>query len=187
MLRRFFLLTLLAAGACGALFFVTLPNVSDLATSFPKTTSFMERRKAELARAGQSTRLEWIPVSLSRISAALRRAVIIAEDSRFYEHDGVDWEAVRVALEKDWERQRLSLGASTITQQLAKNLYLSQARTPLAQAPRMEDRAAAREDSFEATHSGALLEHRGIRPTDLRSRGGGPPATSENRLRIFPP
>ena len=55
---------------------------------------------------------------------------IIAEDARFYEHRGVDWDAVREAAEKDWEKRSLRVGASTITQQLAKNLYLSPARTP---------------------------------------------------------
>ncbi len=99
-------------------------------TAWPKTTAFMERRKAELARSGQSSRLEWIPVPLSRISRSLPLAVVAAEDARFYEHGGVDWEAVRGALEKDWESRNLRHGASTITQQLAKNLYLSPRRTP---------------------------------------------------------
>ena len=90
----------------------------------------MERRKAELERKGQNTRLEWTPVPLSRISPAMQRAVVVAEDARFWEHDGVDWEAMRGALEKNWEQGRLKVGGSTITQQLAKNLYLSAARTP---------------------------------------------------------
>jgi monofunctional glycosyltransferase len=119
-------------GACLAvvLFFATLPDVSPLKTGFPKTTAFMERRKAALARAGENTRLEWVPVPLSRISPRLARAVVVAEDARFYEHGGVDWEAVRGALEKDWGKKNLRHGASTITQQLAKNLYLSPRRTP---------------------------------------------------------
>ena len=130
MLKR----TLLALGvmlmAATILFYATLPDVKPLRTSWPRTTAFIERRKAELARAGEPTRLEWVPVPISRISPHLRRAVVAAEDARFYEHDGVDWEAIRGALEKDWEKRRLSAGASTITQQLAKNLYLSSARTP---------------------------------------------------------
>ena len=120
------------ASAClpVVLFFATLPDVSALKTEFPKTTAFMERRKKELSRSRQSSRLEWIPVPVSRISRSLPLAVIAAEDARFYEHDGVDWEAVRGALEKDWESRNLRHGASTITQQLAKNLYLSPRRTP---------------------------------------------------------
>lgn len=111
-------------------FFLTLPDVSALKTAWPKTTAFMERRKTELVRSGQSSRLEWTPVPLSRISRSLPLAVVAGEDARFYEHNGVDWEAVRGALEKDWESRNLRHGASTITQQLAKNLYLSPKRTP---------------------------------------------------------
>lgn len=118
------------AGVAGVLFFATLPDVSALRTDFPKTTAFMERRKKELRSSGQSSRLEWVPVPLSRISRNLPLAVVAAEDARFYEHRGVDWEAVRGALEKDWESRNFRHGASTITQQLAKNLYLSPRRTP---------------------------------------------------------
>jgi monofunctional biosynthetic peptidoglycan transglycosylase len=129
-LKRILLALGVTLMAAAIVFYATLPDVKPLATSWPRTTAFMERRKAELARAGEPTRLEWVPVSLSQISPYLRQAVVLAEDARFYEHDGVDWEAVRGALEKDWEKRRLSVGASTITQQLAKNLYLSSARTP---------------------------------------------------------
>ena len=90
----------------------------------------MEGRKTLLAREGQSARLEWVPVSLSRISPHLRLAVVVAEDARFYQHGGIDWEAARASLEKDLEKGSLRSGGSTITQQLAKNLYLSPARTP---------------------------------------------------------
>jgi monofunctional biosynthetic peptidoglycan transglycosylase len=90
----------------------------------------MEERKRELIRKGQSARLEWSPVPLSRISKSLARAVVVAEDARFYEHAGVDWEAVRDAFEKDLDTGSLKHGGSTITQQLAKNLYLSSRRTP---------------------------------------------------------
>ena len=130
MFRRI-LLTLLAALTLGAtVFHCTLPDVRPLQSHFPQTTAFIERRKAELARAGKSAKLDWTPVPLSRISSDLQRAAVVAEDARFYEHEGVDWEAVRGALEKDWGRQKLRVGGSTITQQLAKNLYLSPARTP---------------------------------------------------------
>ena len=116
--------------AAAAAFWATLPNVRPLAKSFPKTTAFMERRRLELSRSGQNARLEWTPVPLERISPWLRRAVIVAEDARFYQHGGVDWNAVREAAGKNWDRGRIRIGASTITQQLAKNLYLSPSRTP---------------------------------------------------------
>jgi monofunctional biosynthetic peptidoglycan transglycosylase len=90
----------------------------------------MERRKAALASEGKSTRLEWSPVPLSQIAPDVQRAVVVAEDARFWEHEGVDWEAMRGAAEKNWEKGKLKVGGSTITQQLAKNLYLSPARTP---------------------------------------------------------
>ena len=104
----------------------------------------MERRKAALAKEGKSTRLEWTPVPLSQIAPEMQRAVVVAEDARFWEHEGVDWEAMRGAAEKNWEKGKLKVGGSTITQQLAKNLYLSPARTPLAQAPRARHRPAPR-------------------------------------------
>jgi monofunctional biosynthetic peptidoglycan transglycosylase len=113
-----------------AIFYVTLPDVRPLATRFPPTTAFMERRRASLAQSGLSARLEWRPVSITRISPALQRAVVAAEDARFWEHEGIDWVAIRTAAVHDWDRGRISRGGSTITQQLAKNLYLSPARTP---------------------------------------------------------
>ncbi|MEX0879941.1 MAG: monofunctional biosynthetic peptidoglycan transglycosylase [Thermoanaerobaculia bacterium] len=144
MIRRLLLVSLGAVLAATALFWATLPDVRPLATSWPKTTAFMERRKAQLAREGRSTRLEWTPVALSRISPDMRRAAVVAEDSRFWEHAGVDWDAMQVAIEKNWAKGGVKVGGSTITQQLAKNLYLSPARTPwrklreLAIAKRLE-------------------------------------------------
>ncbi len=124
-------LTIASVLIAGALvFYATLPDVRPLKTSWPKTTAFMERRRAELSRQGENPRLEWIPVPLSRISPHLRHAAVAAEDARFYQHSGVDWDAVRASLEKDIAKRRLKAGGSTITQQLAKNLYLSPARTP---------------------------------------------------------
>ena len=106
----------------------------------------MERRKEALRREGKSAALEYRPVALSLISPLLRRAVVAAEDARFYEHRGVDWAAVREAAGKNIEQRRLGVGGSTLTQQLAKNLYLSPARTPwrklreVAIAQRLEKR-----------------------------------------------
>ena len=127
---RALLVLLGGAGLAAVLFFATLPDASLLKNEFPATTAFMERRKAELRSAGQDARLEWAPVPLSRISPPFARAVVVAEDARFYEHRGVDWEAVRGAAERDWDEKNLRHGGSTITQQLAKNLYLSPRRTP---------------------------------------------------------
>jgi len=130
LIRRLALVLLAAALGAAVLLWATLPDVRPLARAWPDTTAFMERRKADLARRGENARLEWTPVPLSRIAPELQRAVVVAEDARFFEHDGVDWEAMRGAMEKNWEKGGLKVGGSTITQQLAKNLYLSPARTP---------------------------------------------------------
>lgn len=130
MIRRILLVSLAAAVGAAALFWATLPDVRPLAKTWPSTTAFMERRKAALAKEGKSTKLEWTPVALSQIAPEMQRAVVAAEDARFWDHDGVDWDAMRGAAEKNWEKGKLKVGGSTITQQLAKNLYLSPARTP---------------------------------------------------------
>ena len=131
MIRRVLLFFGLAVAVAAAVFYATLPDVRPLAREWPKTTAFMERRRAELLRRGENANLEWTPVPIARIAPALGRAVIVAEDARFWSHDGVDWEAVRDAAKRDWEERQLGHGASTITQQLAKNLYLSPSRSPL--------------------------------------------------------
>ena len=121
----------LAAAIGVALFFGTLPDVTPLRREMPTTTAFMEQRKLELERQGLSAKLEWRPVPLARIAPSMQRAVVVAEDARFWKHEGVDWEAVRRALEEDLDEGGIRRGASTITQQLAKNLYLSSSRSPL--------------------------------------------------------
>ena len=110
---------------------VTFPDVSPLAKQMPRTTSFMDIRRAELRGEGKSDALQYEPVPYARISPYLRRAVLVAEDNDFYEHGGVDVKAMKEALQRDWKRKRITHGGSTITQQLAKNLYLSPSRNPL--------------------------------------------------------
>lgn len=124
------------AGALGfayiAYTYLTLPDVRGLATTNPTTTAFMELRKREAADAGRARfqiRHRWVPYN--QISANLRRAVIVAEDAAFYDHDGIDLAELKASLEKNWEEGQLLRGGSTITQQLAKNLYLSPTRNPM--------------------------------------------------------
>ena len=133
-LARWTLVAALVLVGAAALFFATLPDVASLARRDPATTAFIERRKAELRRDGRSDRIDRVVVPLSRIAPILRRAVVLTEDQNFYRHHGVDWEATRLAIRTDLDRGRLKLGGSTITQQLAKNLYLSPARTPWRKA-----------------------------------------------------
>src|SRR5690348_5167918 len=91
----------------------------------------MEQRRAELRREGKDDTLQYTFVSYGRISPYLRRAVLVAEDDTFYEHGGVDVDAMKDALKKDWAKKKVTQGGSTITQQLAKNLYLSPSRNPI--------------------------------------------------------
>jgi monofunctional glycosyltransferase len=111
--------------------YLTLPDVRPLAKENPKTTAFMQLRIDEARAAGRkfSIRHQWVPYS--RISPMLRRAVIVTEDAAFFDHDGIDLDEIKASLEKNWEEGQFLRGASTITQQLAKNLYLSPSRNPI--------------------------------------------------------
>jgi monofunctional biosynthetic peptidoglycan transglycosylase len=111
--------------------YLTLPDVRVLAATNPSSTAWMELRTAEAAREGRSVRQvqRWVPYS--RISNQLKRAVLVAEDSAFWDHEGIDLEQIRESVRVNWEQGRAIRGASTITQQLAKNLYLSPSRDPL--------------------------------------------------------
>ena len=92
-------------------------------------TSFMAYRMAELARKNPGAKLayQWVPYE--RISPHLKRAMIAAEDARFVDHEGFDWEGIQRAIEKNEKRGRIVAGGSTITQQLAKNLFLTPERS----------------------------------------------------------
>jgi len=129
--RKIFLIAFVAIVVLVGYEWITFPNVEELATTPPTTTAFMEQRKAELRAAGKSDAIDYRWVPYARISPYLRRAVLVAEDDTFYEHGGVDVEALQEAIRKDWERKKMTHGGSTITQQLAKNLYLSPSRNPL--------------------------------------------------------
>ncbi len=109
---------------------LTFPDVAKLRKENPDTTAFQEARKAELRGDGKSDKLlrTWVPYN--RISPNLRRAVIVSEDSAFFEHEGVDVEQLKKSFEEDLEKKKISRGGSTITQQLAKNLYLSPSKNP---------------------------------------------------------
>jgi monofunctional biosynthetic peptidoglycan transglycosylase len=111
--------------------YLTLPDVRILATQNPATTAFIELRKQEAQERGKALaiRQRWVPYT--HISNNLRRAVLVAEDAAFFDHDGIDLKELRASLEHNWEEGRFERGASTITQQLAKNLYLSPSRNPI--------------------------------------------------------
>jgi monofunctional biosynthetic peptidoglycan transglycosylase len=123
---------LAAAGfAVGAYLYLTVPDVRPLAHRNPNTTAFMELRAREAEAAGRPVRWQRRWVGYDRISPELRRAVVIAEDDAFWQHDGVDFAQMRESIALNFARGELVRGASTITQQLAKNLYLSPSRNPI--------------------------------------------------------
>jgi monofunctional glycosyltransferase len=97
----------------------------------PEITALIDQRMKEArARGEEPKRIQtWVP--FDRISPNLVRAVLAGEDSRFFDHSGFDWEEIRIAMEKDWNEGKFSRGASTISQQLAKNLFLSTSKNPL--------------------------------------------------------
>ncbi len=91
----------------------------------PESTSFMQARLERMRAKNPNAHLQQRWISYGRISVELKRAVIVAEDAKFSEHDGFDWEGIQKALEKNQRRGRVVAGGSTISQQLAKNLFLS--------------------------------------------------------------
>jgi monofunctional biosynthetic peptidoglycan transglycosylase len=121
-----------AAGfACLVYLYLTLPDVRPLATSNPTTTAFIELRADEAREKGLKPRRVQRWVGYSHVSPELKRAVLVAEDDAFFQHEGVDLAQLQESLEIDWARGKFTRGASTITQQLAKNLYLSPSKNPL--------------------------------------------------------
>jgi monofunctional biosynthetic peptidoglycan transglycosylase len=106
-----------------------LPRIGDLRHRNPVTTALMEQRAAQAAAKGRTFRPYQVFVPYGQISPYLVRAVLAAEDAGFYRHSGVDYAELSEALKADWKRKRFARGASTITMQLAKNLYLSQRKT----------------------------------------------------------
>ena len=111
--------------------YLSLPDVRALKTSNPSSTAFIDLRAREAKAKGQPVRRVQRWVGYNHISPELKRAVLVAEDAAFWDHEGVDLEQLQESLEADWARGRLVRGGSTITQQLAKNLYLSPSKNPL--------------------------------------------------------
>ncbi len=113
---------------------VALPDPRELVTRNPRTTALIEQRRAEAARTRRAFRPQQAWVPLERISRRLVEAVVASEDAKFFGHAGFDWEALQGAARHDLERGRFARGASTITQQLAKNLYLGTEKSLLRKA-----------------------------------------------------
>ena len=97
----------------------------------PTSTSFMRQQRAALQKNNPTARLKFEWVDYAHISGNLKRAIIASEDANFSGHEGIDWDALQKAYEKNTKRGKVVLGGSTITQQLAKNLFLSGSRSYL--------------------------------------------------------
>ncbi len=124
------ILLLLFAVDVGRYFFY--PDVGSLVDENPTKTAFMEYREAEWQRDGHfDKKVDQRWVSLSNVSQNLVKAVLIAEDDKFWQHEGFDYKAMERALEKNILAKKFKMGGSTISQQLAKNLYLSPTKNPV--------------------------------------------------------
>lgn len=132
-MRRGIRALLAAAAIAGAVFVGAsawrLPDVRILRARNPETTAFMGFRVTQALRQGSDFRPYQVWTPLERISPELLHAVLLAEDDTFYRHRGFDFEQIRQAVRIDWERGRWAYGGSTLTQQLARNLYLSPEKT----------------------------------------------------------
>jgi len=122
---------LIAALVLNVAYYLVFPDVSKLRKTNPKKTSFMEYREKEWKKQGKKRKVQHTWVPLSHVSPYVIKAVIIAEDDKFWQHEGFDFEAMKKALAKDIKKRSFAAGGSTISQQLAKNLYLTPSRNPL--------------------------------------------------------
>jgi len=113
--------------------FLLLPygNVRELKTKNPGETAFMKEAAERAKKEGKSFHKVQYWVSLKSIPQDAVDAVVVAEDGTFWQNEGFDWYEFRESVEKDWEEGKSVRGASTITQQLVKNLYLSSSKNPL--------------------------------------------------------
>lgn len=113
--------------------YLTLPDVTFLNDTLPTETALMKQRDREYAAThnGRAPKHSQSIVPYSAISNSLKAAVLIGEDDAFFAHEGFDYKRIKEAVTMDWEKKRFARGASTITQQLAKNLFLSTSKNPI--------------------------------------------------------
>ena len=112
--------------------YLVYPDVGRLVEENPAKTAFMESREAQWQREGlndKKIQQKWVP--LNKVSQNLIKAVLIGEDDKFWHHEGFDYQAIERAIEKNIMSKKFKMGGSTISQQLAKNLYLSPSKNPV--------------------------------------------------------
>jgi monofunctional biosynthetic peptidoglycan transglycosylase len=110
---------------CNIFYFFIFPDVSRLNKENPSKTSLMKYREEQWKQNGKKIKIRQKWVLLSRISPYLIRAVIVAEDDKFWHHEGFDFDAIEKALQKNIKAGKFKVGGSTISQQLTKNIYLN--------------------------------------------------------------
>ncbi|MGH7874471.1 MAG: monofunctional biosynthetic peptidoglycan transglycosylase [Candidatus Binatia bacterium] len=115
----------------GYYFYYSLPDVAVLKQKNPRTTALMDLRDHEYNNRGARTQRQQIWMPYGAISEHLKKAILISEDAGFFSHKGIDLNELQAALKRDWETMSFSRGGSTITMQLAKNLYLNPSKNPL--------------------------------------------------------
>ena len=124
--------SLLAVVVLDALYLAWIwPDWDALAQGAIPKSRFIQDYEAERRHAPDLPALRWQPLPLGRIPRQVQRAVIVAEDARFYAHSGIDLAALREAIEHNIDKGRVVYGASTLSQQTAKNLFLTASRDPL--------------------------------------------------------
>ncbi len=130
-MKRYLYALLISLCVLLVLYLAFIPGVSHLKKENPKKTAMMEYREAEWAAKKKKRKVyhAWVPYS--RISPYMAKAAIIAEDDKFWQHEGFDLEAIQKAIEKDLKAGKFKSGGSTISQQLAKNLFLKPTKSPV--------------------------------------------------------
>jgi hypothetical protein len=171
---RLLVVLLLAGAAWIAWQAWTWPDVAALASRPPTTTAFIERWRAAQRAAGRGDRVDRVWVPYARISPHLKRAVLVAEDINFFSHTGFDLGEIRQAIGKTIDEGVAPRGASTVTQQLAKNLWLSPSRNPLRKVKEAILTWQLERQARQAPHPRAVPERRRIRPGRVGRRGGRP-------------
>jgi monofunctional biosynthetic peptidoglycan transglycosylase len=135
-MKKVFFKSIILTAVIGVLvyFYYTLPDVSALRTRNPKGSALMELRDQEYKQKGVRAPRQQIWQPYGAISEHLKKAILLSEDASFFSHKGVDVVELKEALKKDLETGSFRRGGSTITMQLAKNLYLNPSKNPLRKA-----------------------------------------------------
>ncbi len=147
--RSLLLTAIVAAVFC---FYYALPDVNVLKKKNPKSSALMELRDQEYKQKNIRVARQQIWVPYGAVSDHLKKAILLSEDAGFFSHSGVDMNELGEAFKKDWETGSFKRGGSTITMQLAKNLYLNPSKNPLRKV-----KSVVNLDPLEAVTLAALL------------------------------